>query len=930
MSQNIGTLVTATLRPNDSLDKISIIFANEAKGGHHAYALYSDLTTAQANFPDRFIFGMLATVYGDTTLLNGTYVLSPKADSNTSNPLNWIQSVGGNDIDEWTNSVISITSSIPSIKNTGDRYLIIGSTGGTSLTYSENTWVGHEDNIAEYDSSVPTWNFTIPSEGYTVRVDNEKSILYKYTGSYSYGGRWVKEYINQVYNLTASSIDGINYTAIANLVGYYKPSVFYINFLTASVGAYATININNLGTASIKKVVGNTLLDIAANDFNTSVMYQLVYDGTYFQTPMASSANVIGPAEFGNTYSNGLFSDFTTSTPTGVPVDRFNQILAALVPPSAPNLSAINGLSSLNLSGKLSFPYSAISALNNYNAATGSAYGNIGIDTQWISLTTAENIGFRRLGIFAATSSNTDKNVNISGVLNYNVATNSATPTPAYVGNSFGNGYSGNLYLNINGLTVSTISLTSSYSQIDTTSNGTVPGLSVSAATSSKFPGGAAFNLFYNRTGTWLIPRTSMYGPFTYNSSLGLTANSYGLTRGYNYVTVTQVTPTTTYALSKVEFILDDNVTNPTVTNPWSGAFNYVTFSNIKYLSGIGFYSNLVQLQYQVNLNNIYGGVYSDLSNAIQLQDLTPTGSGSPKPTITSVSQAIPALNGNFGYYTAYTLTQNLSIPGSYRRINDTIAINTSVIYKPLITGNFVSFNSSNGGSASLTGVMFDNVAASSTINSLTQVEYFDDEQYRLQYQGGTYDTYGIISAYPFTSSTSLLADTNSLQVINGKLQYPLTDYSFATSTTNPNAGIASAVYSSATGVRYYIRQFRYTSSFTSQFTIAIQGSGTLTASTANFASLSNTNNFAIQIKLPGASSAHTGWLDISRPFNSPFSGVDNLGIQSGGTVNLNNTPFGLNIGTFNTVNSSGYVLLRVTAPSKWTGSIDTISFTFQ
>ena len=63
MSQNIGTLVTSPLRPNDSLDPIAIIFSSEAKGGHHSYATYADMLNAQVSYPTRFEFGMLATIY---------------------------------------------------------------------------------------------------------------------------------------------------------------------------------------------------------------------------------------------------------------------------------------------------------------------------------------------------------------------------------------------------------------------------------------------------------------------------------------------------------------------------------------------------------------------------------------------------------------------------------------------------------------------------------------------------------------------------------------------------------------------------------------------------------------------------------------------------------------------------------------------------
>jgi hypothetical protein len=37
MSQNIGTLVSAAIRPNDSLDPIATAYGNEIKGGFVCY-----------------------------------------------------------------------------------------------------------------------------------------------------------------------------------------------------------------------------------------------------------------------------------------------------------------------------------------------------------------------------------------------------------------------------------------------------------------------------------------------------------------------------------------------------------------------------------------------------------------------------------------------------------------------------------------------------------------------------------------------------------------------------------------------------------------------------------------------------------------------------------------------------------------------------
>ena len=67
MSQNIGVLVTATVRPNDSLDPISVVYTNEARGGHQAYATLAEMYNI---ITDRRNFGMLVSVYNDATASN--------------------------------------------------------------------------------------------------------------------------------------------------------------------------------------------------------------------------------------------------------------------------------------------------------------------------------------------------------------------------------------------------------------------------------------------------------------------------------------------------------------------------------------------------------------------------------------------------------------------------------------------------------------------------------------------------------------------------------------------------------------------------------------------------------------------------------------------------------------------------------------------
>ena len=95
MAQNIGTLVTSAIRPNDSLDPIASAYAVEVKGGHHTYAT---LAERDLIILERREWGMLCTIYNDGNPSNNkTYQLKYNAANTnitniTLNNLNWVES----------------------------------------------------------------------------------------------------------------------------------------------------------------------------------------------------------------------------------------------------------------------------------------------------------------------------------------------------------------------------------------------------------------------------------------------------------------------------------------------------------------------------------------------------------------------------------------------------------------------------------------------------------------------------------------------------------------------------------------------------------------------------------------------------------------------------------------------------------------------
>lgn len=937
MSQNIGTLITAPIRPNDSLDPIAVAFTNEAKGGHHVYA---SLDERNAIIDSRRDWGMLVTVYNDGTASNNkTYQLSfSYSSSSLSDNDNWIAfsagsiAAGGG---EWLNSVISRTSSIPISNNNGDRYLIIGTISGSQSITPNTTWDGYVDTVAEYSSIISSWNFTLPTEGTTVRVDDEINILYKYEGIYASGGSWVAENINQVFFITATSSDGYDYTAYANITSYSKPSVFYINFATSSVGPSASLNINGIGKVPIKKVSSNSLDNIGANDLNTSVEYQLIYDGTYFQTPILSAVNQIGPAEDGSsTYTDGLYTDFTSTTQIGTPIDRFNQVLKSLVPPTAPALTSWNGTFSvvgagLNTGvGKLSFPSIGV---NNYNQATASPYGNVFLNGIWGYGATSDG-GLYRLGIVSNTTSNAYC-VDLFGTLNYNISTQSNTPVPAYIRGSFGYATTGYLIMKINGLTVSTLSLTNSLNATNSTSNYTRPGFSVSTATSSKFPGGDPFDLFYNRTGNWYLPKTCLFSPYSYTASIGLTANQYGVTRGYNSITINHNRNNVDNILSRIEFVLDDtNITTPPSYANSVGSSNFYnpTINATKSLSGITYITNLT-LSYNTDISDIYKNTFSTSGSAIQWSELFTLGNTLPN-SITSIipasqisAESLSDVSGdiNTPISKSKSISINTSTSPSKRRIGDTMSVYISTLLHPI---NSVTFSSTNSNRAFLSGIVLDTFLPSSQYDVSPQLEPFDDENRRLQ-TGGNYDT--IISLGNLWNSATNLQSDLGLQIYNGRLYYPTLNWSsFGTSTiSNFNYGISSTNYTTCTGTRTYFRLFYLnTSTRTSRtFILNLQGSGTVVRMSAT----PTGNQLQISVRLP----TRTAWCDALLPYSSDSAlGTDGGGCFGGTpvtTLAISNTNIDLNFGGYGTSNSQGYVVIRITAPSGWSGFLDSMQLTY-
>ena len=627
----------------------------------------------------------------------------------------------------------------------------------------------------------------------------------------------------------------------------------------------------------------------------------------------AVSGGVIGPAEDG-TYTDGVFTDFNPTTPIGTAVDRFNELFLALVPAPAPALANWSGSRSGGFAGngKLSFGTTnqTIDGTTYFaaNAANGASPA-VAADGTW-------TVSGKRLTIHPAGGSD------ITGTLAFDIG---AESLGAYAATSFREATLGNLTLSVNGVVVSTLSL-SSTSALNNTSGNSVSGFSLSAATQSKFQNGKPFDtdnpLFTSRSNsTWLVK-----------------ANDPRLRNGYNYIIAEHKSTTVntfTRTLARFDFIQDANTFGTTFSEFSITSF---TLSGTKFLSGIEYFTGGT-INYDGTMSNLYRNTYNPDADAVSFNDASLAGNGALLPIVnlSSVGNK-PILNcgddetkvvrlssdyGTLGASLAFTL-----LTSSKRRLNDTIGISTTA--KRTLQGTRT------GGTSSISNVYLDNFTNDSTLLN----ETFNSETYRLKGEtaGLSYSVVADVTSNAWVSAQSLkIGDNNhntGLMVYNGKLMYPtqatpIANFSTPGSlVTNLNFGNSDRDYSALTGNRTYIRYFRQVTPARSNYTMVITGTGTTTF-VAEGTALSG-NNAYVHLKLPtGSGGAGTGWLDCYTAFSQAAATNNNY---SSGGVYLNGTRaigqnWNLTVGNGRTsFNSDGYVVIRITVSSSWTGSIDNIS----
>ena len=572
----------------------------------------------------------------------------------------------------------------------------------------------------------------------------------------------------------------------------------------------------------------------------------------------------IGDPEDGN-YTDGLFSDFTSNTPVGTAVDRFNEVLKSLAPSPAPDISEVTA-DQTGASAKLSFGSALFNPLYTNVAGIGSLTA-AGVNESFAPGTIN---GDRRVGVI-------NDSTNISGKINDYVVADSIN----YPADAFGSATIGNLILEVNGVEVITIDLTNLDANQSSTPGGSQ--ISVTPATEARFDDGTPLDVFMHRTGNYVI-------------------NASDMTMGHNTARIihrTSLDVVTNY----LDWVVDGTSTNITAAAP---SFTSLTMSGLKQISGVSYFTGGVA-DYSVTVAGAYKSVYSNSPTAITFNG-----------TNCSIDYSSPAN----GYLPDIIIGQESD--DKLLTITGTASITSSKLLGSGITASVnvshpISANSvSEAGQTSESNMLVYSLSDTSSETN----ENFSGETYRIP--ESDYATQALVST-PWDSSESLLINSGLL-VYDEKLVAPAHSLNSGKFTSFENGPPGNVDYSSITsGTRTYYRKFKNNSGGSkTNFNLTFTGSGTIVPKGTI---MSGNKNFNVFVKLPqNLSSQTTGWMDLSLPF-STGEVEDDAGCLVGTLGGMNQTSEGT-FGT-QFLSSNDYLVLKIEADASWTGYIDSINLSW-
>lgn len=587
-----------------------------------------------------------------------------------------------------------------------------------------------------------------------------------------------------------------------------------------------------------------------------------------------SSSGTIGTAEDGD-YTDGLFTDFTPTTPVGTAVDRFNEVLAALAPPPAPSLDAIGAMST-GVSAKLSF--GATNTIAGYSNVAGP--GPAGVKDINDTMTVTGN----SRGIFGSGTTS------FTGVLNSGKPAHS---NGAYPANAFGDGNLGVLQLEVNGVVVHTADLTTFGAGNNLNANGS--GFNLSAATPVEFASGTPFDQFQYRTGTFVI-------------------NAADFRNGYNYVRVIHDRGGNQSITTYGDFVYDPNATAMVASG---GVLDNLVMSGSKYLSGVQ-YHTAGSAQYDVVIDNAHRNVYPT-GNAISFTVVNGSAASQAFANIATEADSVTITN------------KAVTVTNSGRLLNAPLTVGVNVTH-PLKS------NLSNQQSQTISGLLLDNVASNSTaINESFNDEAFrlPNAATANNYAAQADVTSATWNSTALVSAAGDAAHQNNLLVYNGALQFATQgidagDFrNVADGNANgpANGPTGNPNYSAETGTKVYYRRFvNNTGSTRANFRLRFLGASTTFAAVGGAVG----NAITVEMKFPnGAISTATGWMDAYGDFaTAQWTDGDGCRNATAGAGRALSTDWGITVGTLS-IASGESVVIRITASDGWTGYLSDIQLTW-
>jgi small nuclear ribonucleoprotein (snRNP)-like protein len=578
-------------------------------------------------------------------------------------------------------------------------------------------------------------------------------------------------------------------------------------------------------------------------------------------------AGLIGPAEDGS-YADGLFTDFSaTDTPIGTAVDRFNEVLKGLAPNPAPNLTTI-APTVTGTAGKLSFGAS--------NGITG--YTNVPA----LDIGGTFPVSGTKNGIFNA---NTTITGNIASGVNPNF-----TNSRPYPNKAFGNGNEGTLQLVVNGAVIHTVDLTTFASGSNL--NATGSGFNLSAANSVQFDNGQVLDIFKYRTGTFLISAADQRP-------------------GYNVALVRHFVNAANRDTNVTEWVVD----NALDATGFSGeSLTNMVLSGSRKISGVTYHTGGT-VDYAVVIANAYKNTHSASASALTYSGTNAASFAEPLPAVIDETTDISIA------------AKQVSINTSNRLLNNSLQVKLTV--DRVVQGDLTS-----------TGSNYNNILIDATADDSTNTsETFNGENFRVHagvnVSSASYGSGGAgASGATWDSAQSLIlgnANHNTgLLVSGGKLSYPSNTSHIAnifngdfSAVINGPAG--NPTYQTASGERTFLRYF-YSALSYSNFRL------NLSVASTSFVKKSvplSGNNLHLEILAPNVTVNSSGvveWKDAVEPHNGDDEAIGCYAGTFGDTIPTN---WGVTLGTKNTASSGHVVLVKITAPSSWSGNIDAMTLTW-